>query len=216
MRGGAVMERAAGAEACVSDERAEENELIRRAQAGDEQAFRLLVDRYRKRVYWVAYNMVGNEQDAIDIAQEAFVRVYKSLGRFDPRYRFYTWLYRIASNLAVDLLRKRGGRRNVSIDDVGDMQAEGQGAHACLEQRELGEQVRAVLDQLPPPYKEVMVLRELHGFSAKEVADMVGSTHATVRWRLHRARKLFRDLWESRYAGRQGSSGEAEGEEVER
>ncbi|RME73668.1 MAG: sigma-70 family RNA polymerase sigma factor [Planctomycetota bacterium] len=185
--------------------REEENALVARAREGDESAFRALVDRYRKRIYWVAYNMVGDEQDAIDITQEAFVRVFKSLDRFDPRYRFYTWLYRIVSNLSVDLLRKRGTRRNVSLDDVGDMQGNGIGAHEQLERAELGQRVRAVLDRLPPPYREVMVLRELNGLSAKEIAELVGSTHATVRWRLHRARKLFRDEWESLYGD--GSTG---------
>ena len=201
-------EHAGAAEAETADAaRAEENALIERARAGDADAFRTLVDRYRKRIYWVAYNMVGDEQDAIDITQEAFVRVFKSLDRFDPRYRFYTWLYRIVSNLSVDLLRKRGNRRNVSLDDVGDMQAGGDSAHVALERAELGERVRAVLDRLPPPYREVMVLRELNGFSSKEIADMVGSTHATVRWRLHRARKLFREAWEELY-GEEPNDGE--------
>jgi RNA polymerase sigma-70 factor (ECF subfamily) len=209
---GAAPARQAGTrEATVSAERAEENEVIARAQAGDEGAFRALVDRYRKRIYWVAYNMVGDEQDATDITQEAFVRVFKSLHRFDPRYRFYTWLYRIVSNLSVDLLRKRGGRKSVSIESVGDMKSDGIGAHESLEKLELGERVRAVLDRLPPPYKQVMVLRELKGFSAKEVADMVDSTHATVRWRLHRARKLFREEWESLYGDQMGGEGDSDG-----
>lgn len=204
--------RMAGArETTVSAERGEEIDVIERAQAGDDGAFRTLVDRYRKRIYWVAYNMVGDEQDATDITQEAFVRVFKSLHRFDPRYRFYTWLYRIVSNLSVDLLRKRGGRKSVSIESVGDMTSDGIGAHETLEKLELGDRVRAVLDRLPPPYKQVMVLRELKGFSAKEVADMVDSTHATVRWRLHRARKLFREQWEHMYGDQLAGDGDTNG-----
>ncbi|GIW71694.1 MAG: hypothetical protein KatS3mg102_1236 [Planctomycetota bacterium] len=200
---------ATAGESEVSAEHTAENELIAQAKRGNEAAFRALVERYRKRVYWVAYHMVGDEQDAVDIAQEAFVRVYRSLKRFDPRYRFYTWLYRIVSNLAVDYLRKRGARRNVSFDELGEMDGGSLPVHARLEQRELAERVRRVLDRLPPAYRQVMVLRELEGFTAKEVADMVDSTHATVRWRLHRARALFREQWEKLY----GDGGEAAGQQ---
>lgn len=191
--------RAAVREAAPLTDAADDRDLIVRAQAGDEEAFRALVERYKKRAYWVAYNLVGDEDDARDIAQEAFIRVFKSIRTFDLRYKFYTWLYRIVTNLGVDALRKRGGQKRVSIEDVGDIRSSEIGPHDGLERAELRERVAEALEDLPPQYRAVMVLREIEGFSSREIADMVGSTHATVRWRLHRARALFRAAWERRF-----------------
>jgi RNA polymerase sigma-70 factor, ECF subfamily len=186
---------AASREPVVSLANLDENELIAEAQQGSEEAFRILVERYQRRAYLVAYQLLHNAEEARDVAQEAFIRVFKSLHRFDSRYKFYTWLYKIVSNLSVDQLRKRGNRKRVSIDAIGDVSDNGAPVYQSLEHAELGERVRAVLDKLPPKYKTVMVLRELKGIDAKEIASIVGSTHATVRWRLHRARSLFRTEW---------------------
>src|SRR5688572_12985118 len=82
----------------------DDKELVRAAQTGDMRAFETLVTRYQKKVYWIAYNFVGDAEDATDLAQEAFIRVYRSLNRFDQKYNFYTWLYRIVVNLAIDHL----------------------------------------------------------------------------------------------------------------
>ncbi len=202
----------------VDDDRA----LIQAAQAGDETAFRGLVDRYSKRVYWIAYHMVGNEDEAYDISQEAFIRVFRSIGRFKLEYKFYTWLYQIVHRLAIDSLRKRPQQaRRVSMEELGEvLRARGIGPHGELEAAELKDRVQAVLADLPPKYRTVIVLRDIEGFSSKEIADIVGSTHATVRWRLHRARSLFRDAWEKRFPGslpKGSSSGERsnEGEEAD-
>lgn len=186
-------------EAALPTDATDDRDLIARAQTGEEEAFHVLVERYKKRAYWVAYNLLGDEDDARDVAQEAFIRVFRSIASFDPRYKFYTWLYRIVTNLAVDALRKRGNQRRVSIDDLGEVRSGDAGPHDGLERAELKERVNAVLAELPPKYKAVIVLREIEGFSSKEIAGMVGSTHATVRWRLHRARSLFRDAWERRF-----------------
>lgn len=183
----------------LSLEGADEVELIEAAQQGSEEGFRVLVGRYRKRAYWLAYQLVHDEQDAHDIAQQAFVRVFRSIHRFDRRYKFYTWLYKIVTNLSVDLLRKRGDRKRVSIDKIGDVRSKEMPIGRGLEHAELSERVHEVLDRLPPKYRAVMVLRELKGIDAKEIAKMVDSTHATVRWRLHRARALFREEWEKLY-----------------
>ena len=91
-------------------------------------AFKELVERYRERCYWIAHNLVKNHDEARDIVQEGFIRVYKALERFNPRYRFYTWLYQIITNLSIDSLRKRARRPKVSLEELGDMKDEGREA----------------------------------------------------------------------------------------
>jgi RNA polymerase sigma-70 factor (ECF subfamily) len=197
------------AEARVTEQAAnDDREVIVRAQAGDEEAFRDLVERYKKRAYWVAFNLVNDENEARDISQEAFIRVFRNIAKFDLRFKFYTWLYQIVTNLSIDALRKRQGQRRVSLEDVGDVRAVQQSAHERLERLELKERVAEVLETLPPKYKAVLSLRELEGLSSKEIATIVGSTHATVRWRLHRARSLFRDAWEARFGKELAPQGE--------
>lgn len=172
-------------------------ELVIRAREGDGDAFRVLVERYQQRIYWAARGMLGNEEDARDVAQEAFIRVHRSLHRFDTKLRFYTWLYQIAVNLCIDHMRKMGKRRGVPLESVGDV---GEDEDPCsLEAVELRQRVQRVLDELPTKYKAVMVLSDLEGIGAKEISQMTGTTHATVRWRHHRARKLFREAWERIY-----------------
>lgn len=183
------------ADAARADAAMQDAALVERARAGDMQAFAGLVDRYQQRVFWVARGMVGNDEDARDAAQEAFVRVYKSLDRFDLRMKFYTWLYQIVVNLCIDHLRKQAKRRGVSLDALGDTVA-GQKGKDELEGSELRHRVHRVLGELPVKYRTVMVLSDLEGIGAKEIATMTGTTHATVRWRHHRARKLFREAWE--------------------
>lgn len=173
-------------------------ELIVSTQAGDQEAFRLLVERYQHKAYGIALGILGREEDARDVAQEAFVRVFRSIDRFDFSRTFYTWLYRIVQNLAIDAMRKHGLRRGVNLDDVGDTLSAGEAPEDPLEANETVAEVRQVLAELPKSFRTVMILRDLEGLSCKEIAPIVGATHATVRWRLHRARKLFKEHWERR------------------
>jgi RNA polymerase sigma-70 factor (ECF subfamily) len=201
-----VYHRGASATVERSNEAGDDQDLILRAQRGDEEAFRGLVEKYRRRAYWVAYNLVSDEDEARDISQEAFIRVFKSLGRFDLKYKFYTWLYQIVTNLSIDALRKRRNQRGLSLDEVGDVRANQVSAHERLERAELKDRVASVLALLPPKYRAVITLREIEGLSSKEIAEIVGSTHATVRWRLHRARLLFRDAWEAKFGRVEGAA----------
>lgn len=197
------MSHAEGTRARVSEAPSDE-ELVRRALSGEQEAFRGLVERYERRAFWVARGMLGNDEDARDVAQEAFIRVHRSLERFDTEQRFYTWLYQIVVNLCIDHLRKNAKRRGVSLDAVAESGHE-TSSSSSLEGSELKERVARVLDELPPKYKTVMVLSDLQGIGAKEIAKITGATHATVRWRHHRARKLFREVWERLYG--EGSHG---------
>lgn len=178
-----------------------DGEIIRACQAGDGVAFSELVTRYSGRAYWVAYGLLANEEESRDVIQDAFLRVYRAIDRFDFNQNFYTWLYRIVVNLSIDRLRKLSKARSVALDDVGEPASSPSSEFSPgrgLEQTETAREVHEVLARLPEKYRAVMVLRELNGLSCKEIAGIVRSSHATVRWRLHMARKQFKEEWERR------------------
>lgn len=172
--------------------------LIRRCQQGSEDAFRDLVERYERRTFWIARNMLNNFESAREVSQEAFIRVFRNIQRFDVKKNFYTWLYQIVVNLCIDRLRRVSHGKTVNIDEVGGLRDRGHDPSEAGEHDEMRRRVHQELDRLPAKYKAVLTLRDIQGFSCEEIAQVVGCTNATVRWRLHRARKLFRALWESR------------------
>ncbi len=178
-------------------------ELVRRTREGQEDAFAALVARYEKRAFWVAFHVVGRVEDARDVAQEAFVRLFRSLDRYDFARSFYTWFYRIVMNLAIDQLRKIRSARSTSIEDfVSAMTDEREPlASQPLERAEEDRLVWSVLEKLDPRLRAVLVLRDIHGLSCREIAPILRVTHATARWRLHRGRQVFREHWERREHG---------------
>jgi RNA polymerase sigma-70 factor (ECF subfamily) len=180
-----------------------DHELVRAARTGDEDAFAALVRRHQARAWRVARNMVGSDEDAKDLAQEAFLRVFRSLERFDFQHDFTTWLYRIVTNLAIDHLRRRRPAASTSAQDEEDADLDlvdplAEPPSAEVEREETAAEVRACLESLAPHFQSVLVLRELEGLPCNEIASIVGATHVTVRWRLHRGRKLFQEAWERR------------------
>jgi RNA polymerase sigma-70 factor (ECF subfamily) len=170
-------------------------ELVRRCRRGDQEAYRLLVTRYEERAYWLAHQLVGNAESARDIAQEAFVRVVRNIGRFDTARNFYTWLYQIVTNLSIDHLRRSGRQKPTDFEALGGLPDARPSPGDLSARDDLRRRVAAVLGRLPEKYKAVLVLRDLQGFSCQEIAEIVGCNNATARWRLHRARKLFKGLW---------------------
>ena len=173
-------------------------ELVRRTLAGQHDPFAALVARYQKRAFWIAFHVVGRVEDARDVAQESFVRLFRSLAKYDFSRSFYTWFYRIVMNLAIDALRKLRSARSGSLEDVlgglpDDRELVGS---APLELQEQHGQVWTVLDKLDAKFRAVLVLRDIHGMSCREIAPMLRITHATARWRLHRGRQMFREHWE--------------------
>jgi RNA polymerase sigma-70 factor (ECF subfamily) len=183
-----------------------DHECIQLAQRGDERAFESLVKRHEGRAFRVARNLVPSDEDARDLAQEAFLRVFRSLDRFDFQYPFTTWLNRIVTNLAIDHLRRR---RPTARGEGGDLDDDGPGSPEAvddvepapgrrLEADETAQRVRDCIAALAPHFQTVLTLRELEGLSCLEIADIVGATHVTVRWRLHRGRKLFAEEWARR------------------
>jgi RNA polymerase sigma-70 factor (ECF subfamily) len=173
-------------------------DLVRAALAGDQLGFRGLVERYERRAFWIARGMLNNDEDARDVAQEAFIRVHRSLHRFDVKLKFSTWMHQIVVNLSIDHMRKHKRRKAIDLDSVGEV-ADGRERVDPVESAELKDRVARVLEELPAKYKAVMVLSDLQGIGAKEIAKITDTTHATVRWRHHRARKLFREAWERIY-----------------
>lgn len=200
-------------------ERAIDHALIRRAQQGEEEAFAELVRRHQQRAWRVARNLVPTEEDAHDLAQEAFLRVFRNLASFDFEHGFTTWLYRIVTNLAIDHLRKRRPAMSTTIhsdDDDGaafDLtDARAPSPSEGVERGELAQEVHAVLGTLAPHFQSVLVLREIEGLACNEIAKIVGATHVTVRWRLHRGRKLFQEEWERRARWTDQTSGVRSGD----
>jgi len=178
-------------------------ELVRRTLTGQQDPFAALVARYQKRAFWIALHVVGRVEDARDVAQESFVRLFRSLGTYDFSRSFYTWFYRIVMNLAIDCLRKVRSARASSLEDLAGSLADQRepSGSAPMELQEQHGQVWAVLDKLDAKFRAVLVLRDIHGLSCREIAPILRVTHATARWRLHRGRQVFREQWE-RLTGR--------------
>ena len=179
-------------------ERDEDRAVIEAVLAGDAAAYRGLVERYEQRVYNVVYGMVRNQEDARDLAQDAFIKAYKNLHRFRLESSFYTWLYRIAMNVCIDFHRRRKLRRTEIFDEgIGARGSDGMidpihrklDPGKDLERKQLREKIMAALDELPEEQKQIIVLREIDGMSYKEIADVLDIPEGTVMSRLFYARK---------------------------
>jgi RNA polymerase sigma-70 factor (ECF subfamily) len=170
--------------------------LIEATLAGDKAAFGQLVGRYQDRLYNSLFRVLGSAEDARDLVQDAFVQAYVKLSSFRGTSAFYTWLYRIAFNLAMSHIRKQ--RPTASLDGrksaCGEEPVDGQPApDAGITQRERVELVHAALAELSTEYRQILVLRELEGCRYDEIAEILDLPAGTVRSRLFRARMQLRD-----------------------
>jgi RNA polymerase sigma-70 factor, ECF subfamily len=186
-------------------EEAGDARLVELARDGDEDAFAALVVRYERKLIRVLVRLVHDEELARDLAQETFWKVYNRLDRFDTSRRFGPWLFRVGVNLSLDQLRRHDGPSATSIDRSGVISGDGRLPFDPADpdprlREELAQEVRFVLDRVPLPYRAILILRDLEGFSSAEVAAIVNRREATVRWRLARAREAFRQLWDRRQA----------------
>lgn len=174
----------------------DDTELVRRARAGDGDAFGTLVERYQARIVRLVRGMVP-EHDAEDVAQDAFVKAFRKLGEFDERARFYTWLYRIASNAALDWRKRERYRRHGDLPETESgedaVPSEEPGPQTSARRRELAEAIDAAVERLPPHYHEIVVLREVEGLSYEEIAETLAISKGTVESRLFRARERLRE-----------------------
>lgn len=182
----------------------DDQQLVIRSQQGDMAAFTELVNLYKQRIFAYSYRMVGNTQDAEDVAQETFLRVYRHLASYDPQRRFSTWVYAIANNLCIDQLRRR--HPTISLDqplnDEGDLFFEPAATDGNpeyeVEQMELHQMVELAIASLPESYRSVIVLRHLQNLSYEEISRVLDLPLNTVKTRIFRARealcKRLRDL----------------------
>jgi RNA polymerase sigma-70 factor (ECF subfamily) len=185
----------------------EDRALIARAQAGDTGAFRSLVERHQRRAFAIALSLVRDENDARELVQDAFLRVFKGLPSFQGGSSFFTWLYRIITNLSIDLIRKPGRQNTSDLDDArleseepSDLEPflsrmDGADPVELVRRREIGSRLQAALDALPSYHRAVIVMRELEGLSYEEMAQAMSVSKGTIMSRLFHARqKLQRAL----------------------
>ena len=178
----------------------DDRQLAALARGGDEGAFALIVRRHQAGVRRCAARIVGDDEEARDIAQLAFVRAWENLGKYDPTWSFSTWLYRIASNLAIDVLRSRDSRDRTHAAHlrlVGD--SVGPSAPRDLAEREVRRIFTELSATLTPTQRAAFVLREVEGLATNEVAEALGCSEATVRNHVFQARATLRKELAARY-----------------
>lgn len=187
--------------------------LVALAQGGDMRSYDALVTRHRGRIFAMIRNMIHQEADAWDLAQEVFIKAWQALPRFEAKARFSTWLYRIAHNVVYDWARKR------KIQSAGELNDEiferdridpaavttpsgGDSPDTTMSHGELREKIEAALGKLSPEHREAVVLKDVQGLSYKEIADVMGSNIGTVMSRLFYARQKLQTLLKDEYDAR--------------
>ncbi|HHW18892.1 MAG TPA: sigma-70 family RNA polymerase sigma factor [Firmicutes bacterium] len=192
--------------------------LVRRAAKGDMEAFETLVRRYEKGLYNLAFRLVSNPEDAMDVVQEVFLKTYQALPEFRGESKFSTWVYRVCVNASLDLLRKKQKFQMYSLDEPlalkdaevsREVEDSGKRTEDIVETRFLGEAVLRVLKDLEPHYRALLVLCDVQGYSYQEISEILGMSLGTVKSRLHRARNLVRKI----LAGEQFSPSCVKGDE---
>src|SRR5215472_14830104 len=184
----------------------EERELVRMAQRGEEPAFEELVRRHQQRVFALVGGILRRQEDVEDIAQQVFLKVYLSLRKFDQRAAFSTWLYKITVNECWDYLRKKKVRPLVYESDLSEEQVSrldgivsaDRPVSGASEQVEVKELLEWMLDKLPDQDRQLLVLKEIEGFSVQELAEIIGLNVNTVKVRLFRARSRLMDVYRRR------------------
>lgn len=175
-----------------------DDELIEKSRQGDLVAFEALIAKYEKKVYTIAFRFMGNHADASDLAQEAFIRVYKSLNSFRAEASFLTWLNHIVANVCRDDLRKRKKQNTVSLEEVKELKKTNLAASQNIPEetimlKERQEALQDVINSLPVDFKWIIIMREFQDFSYEEIASQIGCSIGTVKSRLSRARQLLRE-----------------------
>lgn len=180
-------------------------ELVERAQKGDREAFKELVEKYQRKVYSICFGMLKNSEDSMDVSQEVFIKVYRYLEKFNQQSSFYTWLYRITVNLCIDHIRKHSRAKSVDYDDSIMRDGEVEGEENILPstlginpdkvygRKELRKKMLEALETLSEKHRTILILREVEGLSYEEIAEVLNISKGTVMSRLFHARRYFQD-----------------------
>lgn len=175
--------------------------LVQRVRTGDQRAFKTLVERYQKKVFSVAFGMLKDREEARDVSQEAFVKVYKYLDHFKGDASFYTWLYRITVNICIDVMRRKGTSKGDTVEFDESIQLDtteanlgalgsklGTNPQKAALRKELAEKIQAALQEVPEKHRAILLLRELEGMSYEDLARTLDIPKGTVMSRLFHAR----------------------------
>ncbi len=178
-----------------------DHELVALAQKGSEKAYRELLGRYQRPVFSLIYRMLRDREQAEDLAQETFVRVFNHIDRYDPKYKFSSWIFKIATNLTIDHIRKKevatvsidGSRYAVTADEIEAstiaIASDDENPEELLEAKELGSSIEEAIGGLRAEYRTAILLRHVEGREYQEIADIMGLPLGTVKTFIHRARK---------------------------
>jgi RNA polymerase sigma-70 factor (ECF subfamily) len=177
-----------------------DEELVRLSQQGDLKAFDILVERYQKKVFTVAYGLIHDADEAKDLTQESFIRAYSALGDFRGAARFYTWIYRIAVNLCKDHFRKQSMER-AAIATEQNEHPDPITPDRVASQHEVSQAVRQAIRALPDDHRTVIILREIEGLTYQEIAQVTGISIGTVMSRLFYARRKLREILKPYFHG---------------
>jgi len=176
--------------------------LVAAARKGDAAAFEELVSGNRERIFWVARQVVGNAEDARDVAQNTLIRLWRNLDRYDERYAFSTWIYRMTVNLAIDHLRRQAPRqKETELDDhmIEVLPGGDPGPERAAREHEVARIFDELSAELPPQQRAVFALRELQGLTSTEVGEILDLSASTVRNHLFQARRTLRRELQRRY-----------------
>jgi RNA polymerase sigma-70 factor (ECF subfamily) len=188
-------------------------EIVLRAQGGSEAAYRELLGRYQRPVFSLIYRMVRDREQAEDLAQETFVRVFNHIGRYDPQFKFSSWIFKIATNLTIDAMRKKdvptvsidGSRYAVTSDEIEattiTVASDDENPEELLLARELGGEIEQAISRLRPEYRTAILLRHVEGHAYEEIAEIMALPLGTVKTYIHRARNELRGMLQHLRAG---------------
>lgn len=178
-----------------------DKELIRKAKQGDNQAIAKLINLYKDKIYFLGYRMLGNKEEAEDICQETFIRVYTNIDKYNDKHKFSTWLYKIATNLCIDRIRKN--KKNIfSLDNNGD-NGENIDWYSVVPDSRLNPEEEAIMNEqkhliqlsfegLPVKYRTIMILRYVDELTLLEISEVLDLPVTTIKTRLHRGREYMR------------------------
>ena len=177
--------------------------LLEKAKDGDVASFEELIEGYQKKIFNLAYRIIGNYDDAADMAQEALIRIFRSIASFKEQSSFSTWIYRITTNVCLDEIRKRKNKKVISLDEEirmedGEMKRQFMSddiqPDAAAEQKELRTIVSNAINSLPEDQKIVITLRDIQGLSYDEISTVLNCPAGTVKSRINRARQALKNV----------------------